>query len=219
MRGYIIYVTHLLSYTDYMSDVRGEDRFSCLYMVAASQMGHVTARQARTCGMASNLIAYHVSTGRLMRVHRGVYRLRDYPSSPREEVMAAWLAAGPHRAVISHESALDILGLGDLIPDRVHLMVPRSVRNLPRLHGIRFHTSSKPPQPKDVLTREGMRVTAPSRTVLDLAQAGIAPDHLESVVREGIAKGILLPDALVRDAGARSQRVLDVVRQAVQQGV
>jgi len=191
------------------------DRFECLFRIAASQMGHVTTRQANDCGVASNLIAYHVMTGRLIRTHRGIYRIRDYPSSPHEEVMAAWLAAGAHRAVVSHQSASEIYGLGDLIPDCIHLTVPRSVRNLPRIDGVCFHTSSVALRPQDILTRNGMRLTSPARTILDLTQAGVAPDHIASIVREGMAKGILSSDALIQDASDRSQRVLDVIREAV----
>ena len=84
----------------------------------------------------SNLIQYHVKTGKFIRIHRGVYRLRDYPSWPREEVMAAWLAVGKERAAVSHESALDLLDLSDVIPNRIHLTVPRFVRNLPKLPGV-----------------------------------------------------------------------------------
>jgi hypothetical protein len=35
-------------------------------------------------------------------VRRGLYQLRDYPSSPREQVMAAWLSADKEQAVVSH---------------------------------------------------------------------------------------------------------------------
>ena len=44
--------------------------------------------------------------------------------------MAAWLAVGKQNAVVSHESALDLLDLSDVSPDRVHLTVPRSRRGL-----------------------------------------------------------------------------------------
>jgi hypothetical protein len=31
-----------------------------------------------------------------MHIARGLYRLRDYPSTPREEVLAAWLGLSPN---------------------------------------------------------------------------------------------------------------------------
>jgi len=67
---------------------------ACLFGVASGQHGYFTARQAATCGFRTDLLTYHARRGRFIRVHHGVYRLRDYPSSPREEVVAAWLALG-----------------------------------------------------------------------------------------------------------------------------
>ena len=67
---------------------------SRLFEVASTQHGYFTAGQARTCGFGTDLLTYHARAGRFLRVYRGVYRLRDYPSSPHEQVVAAWLALG-----------------------------------------------------------------------------------------------------------------------------
>src|SRR5712691_1895997 len=96
-----------------------------LFEVSSGQAGYFTAVQARGCGFSSALLSHHVLGGKLRRVRRGLYRFVQYPSSPREEVVQAWLAANGE-AVVSHESALDLLGLSDVIPDRIHLTVPRS---------------------------------------------------------------------------------------------
>src|SRR5216683_4139022 len=103
---------------------------ACLFEVASSQHGFFTAAQARTCGFGTDLLTHHTRSGRFRRVHRGVYRLRDYPSSAHEDVVAAWLSAGRNRAVASHDSALELHELSDVIPDAVHLTVPRSQRYL-----------------------------------------------------------------------------------------
>src|SRR5690242_4300023 len=103
---------------------------ACLFATASEQHGYFTSAQARGCGFTRFLLARHAATGRFIRVRRGLYRLRDYPSSPREEVVAAWLAVGKDAAVVSHASALDLLGLSDVVPDLVHLTVPRSKRHL-----------------------------------------------------------------------------------------
>lgn len=77
-------------------------------------------------------------------MRRGPCRYREYPSSPREDVLAAWLAVGKTVAVVSHDSALDLLGLSDVIPDAVHLTVPRRRRHLPALPGVKIHTTVRP---------------------------------------------------------------------------
>src|SRR5512133_706176 len=92
-----------------------------LFEIASEQGGYFTARQARTCGYGFALLSHHSKSGRFIRVRRGLYRLREYPSSPREEVLAAWLAVGKDVAVVSHESALDLLDLSDVIPNVAHV--------------------------------------------------------------------------------------------------
>src|SRR5215210_7091441 len=106
-----------------------------LFEIAAEQHGFFTARQARACGFSGRLLAYHVARGRYARIRWGLYRLREYPSGPHDEVMAIWLAVGKELAVVSHDSALDLLGLSDVIPDAVHLAVPRARRKFRPLPG------------------------------------------------------------------------------------
>lgn len=94
----------------------GPDR-SRLFDLASGQAGYFTTKQAAESGYSRALLAYHAKAGTFVRVRRGLYRLREYPPSPREHVLAAWLAVGKGNAVVSHESALDILELSDVIPD------------------------------------------------------------------------------------------------------
>src|SRR5579859_4700277 len=100
----------------------------CLFQTAASQHGHFTAGLARECGIGTDPVSFHTRSGRFRRVYRGVYRLRDYPSSEHEDVVAAWLALGREQAVVSHESALDLFELSDMVPNAVHLTVARRQR-------------------------------------------------------------------------------------------
>jgi predicted transcriptional regulator of viral defense system len=153
--------------------------------------------------------------GRFIRVRWGLYRLREYPSSPREDVLAAWLALGKEVAVVSHDSALDLLNLSDVIPDAAHLTVPRSRRNLPKLPGVKIHTTSRPLQPGDLTYRAGMVVTSASRTILDAAEAGTAPDQIELAVVQAIRRGLALPDQLQREARTRSRRVAALIASAL----
>src|SRR5437016_1477620 len=115
-----------------------------LFQLASEQRGYFTTAQAREYGYSRSLLSHHAKTGRLLRAYQGVYRFRDYPSTPREEVVAAWLAVGKSAAVVSHDSALDLWGLSDLIPDAVHLSVPRSRRHFPSLPGVTIHTTTRP---------------------------------------------------------------------------
>jgi predicted transcriptional regulator of viral defense system len=189
--------------------------FSCLVATATAQHGYFTAAQARACGFRWNLLAYHARSGAFIRTQRGLYRLRDYPSSPREEVAAAWLAAGKEAAVISHESALDLLDLSDVIPDRVHLTVPRTRRYLPKPPGVTIHTTSRPLQPADITVRDGIRLTSATRTILDAAEAGTGPEQIEIAVKQAVERGLTTRTLLRQAAHERGRRVARLIEGAL----
>ena len=184
---------------------------TCLFAIAAGQRGYFTAAQARACGFMWDALTYHTQHGRFLRLRRGLYRLRDYPSSPREEVIAAWLAVGKDAAVVSHESALDLLGLSDVIPDAIHLTVPRAKRHLPNLPGVIIHTTTRPMQPADITVRDGVRLTAAARTILDAAETGTAPEQIEKAVIQAVERGLTTTQQLQRYASQRSRRVAGLV--------
>ncbi|SRR5258708_24591688 len=190
-----------------------EPNETCLTEAASGQAGYFTTAQARSCGYSWALLSHHAATGRFVRARRGLYRLRDYPSSPYEEVMAAWLAAGPG-AVVSHESALDLLGVGDTIPDHIHITVPRSRRGSRLPRGVAVHTSEEALTTQDTVVRSGMRVTGPVRTIIDVTRAGLGPDHVSKAIRQAIDRGIATQDELRMAANLQGGRVWRVVRDA-----
>lgn len=187
-----------------------------LFTVASEQAGYFTTAQAQNAGFSSPLIRHHVRTGRFIHVARGVYRLRDYPSTPREEVLAAWLRLAP-KAVVSHESALDILGLSDIIPDAIHLTVARTFRKLTPLFGVSVHTTVRPVRPNDIVTRDGLRLTSAARTIADVAESGLGPDQVERAVRSALDRGLSTPRQLRAAASNRGRRVQNLVERAVAQ--
>ncbi len=188
---------------------------SCLFAIAAGQHGYFTASQARACGFMWDALTYHTQRGRFLRIRRGLYRLRDYPSSPHEEVVAAWLAVGKEVAVVSHESALDLLGLSDVIPDAVHLTVPRAKRHLPALPGVIIHTTTRPLPLSDIAVRDGVRLTAAARTIVDAAEVGTAPEQIEKAVIQAVERGLTTMQQLVQHASQRNRRVARLITNAL----
>jgi predicted transcriptional regulator of viral defense system len=187
----------------------------CVFEVASGQAGYFTAGQAARCGFSRASLSYHARTGRFLRIRRGLYRIAEYPSSPREDLIAAWLAAGRNDAVVSHESALDLLGLSDVIPDRVHLTVPRSKRYRPAGQGVAIHTTTRPPAPGDVLTRDGVAVTSPARSIVDAAEAGTAPEQVVRATREAVERGLATRAQLLTAAQGRGGRVERLLQRAL----
>ncbi len=202
-----------------MNDVRRRARpdHGRLFEVASEQGGYFTAAQAGGCGVSQPLLTHHSRAGgRFIRVRHGLYRLREYPSSPREDVIAAWLTAGRDVAVVSHESALDILDLSDVVPDAVHLTVPRSRRYRRRTPGVAIHTTTRLTRPADVVVRDGMRVTSAERSIADAAEAGTAPDQIVTAATQALERGLTTESRLLAAARERGGRVERLIRRALQ---
>ncbi len=195
-----------------MDDTLGfEDRYHCLFDVASTQWGYFTTAQARECGYSWALLSHHTRTGRFQRAIRGIYRLRDYPSMPREEVVVAWLAAGANSAVVSHESALELLDLSDVVPAAVHVTVPREKRYLARSADTIIHTTTRPLTQRDTIVREGIRLTSAARTIVDAAEWGTAPEQIVMAVQQALDRRITTPERLEEAATGHSGRVRELI--------
>ena len=132
--------------------------------------------------------------------------------------MAAWLAAGRDSAVVSHESALDLFDLSDVVPDHVHLTVPRARRGLHPGWPISPHTTVHPVRPEDTVIREGIRLTAPLRTILDAAEMGTGPEQVVMAIEQAGRCGWLVGSNLRARAEERGTRVAELVEVALNGG-
>jgi predicted transcriptional regulator of viral defense system len=196
--------------------VRAERRSAHLFEVVSEQGGYFTAAQARANGYSKALLAHHAKSGRFIRVHQGLYRFREYPSSPREDVIAAWLATGKETALVSHESALDLLGLSDVVPEVVHITVPRARRYRTAPRGVVVHTTTRRLGRSDVAIREGIRLTGPVRSIMDAAQAGTAPEQITAAIGQALDRGLATRSKLLRAARARGGRLERLVRHVLE---
>jgi predicted transcriptional regulator of viral defense system len=187
-----------------MSDVDHD----ALYRAAEAQAGYFTAPQAVEAGMDRSTLHFHARPGgRYERVRRGLYRLRHFPTSPYEHVMAAWLPLRGAGAVVSHESALELLELSDVIPGAVHLTVPRSERGLRRRDGVRVHTAERPPGAKEIQTIAGLPVTRPERSIFDSLESAAQPEQIEMAIGQALERGLTTPSRLRRAADTHTPRV------------
>ena len=168
---------------------------------AYGQHGYFRVSQAREHGISSQLLSHYIRQGRFDRVRRGLYRLRGFPSSEHDEMRERWMAVGIDKAVLSHQSALALLGLSDVIPDAVHLLVPRRHRGLRRPPGTVIHTR---PDDEKVSTvwREGLPLTTPARTLVDVAN-DLQPEQAEMAVRQALGRGLVTIGVLKEEAARR----------------
>jgi len=182
-------------------DIRG------LEADAYQQGGYFTSEQARARSVSRQLLGHHVTQRRFERVRRGLYRIRGFPSSPHDDIREKWMAVGPGKATVSHESALALLDLSDNIPDRIHLLVRRSHRGLRRPDGVVIHTR---PDGENLPTvwRDGLPITTPARTLVDVAE-DIQPEQAAMAAQQALTRGLLTRRQLEQEAARQGKtRVL-----------
>lgn len=183
-----------------------------LYRIAEEQGGYFTSTQAAQAGFSRKLLWYHEKAGRFLRVAQGIYRLAQFPSSPFEDLFVAWLRCGP-KSAISHESALAVYNLSDVIPTEVHVTVPRSASR--RRRGIRQHTSQL--RPREIRKRDGLPVTSVSRTIADVARAGLGEDQVRRAIEEALSRGLTDRKALLTESECRGGRVAYLIKKYLRQ--
>jgi predicted transcriptional regulator of viral defense system len=195
------------------------DTKRALHAIADVQSGYFTARQALSVGYAYPEQTYHVTHGNWERVGRGVFRLREYPQTDREDLIVLSLMShdrsGQPRAIFSHETALALHDLSDVNPARIHLTVPPGFRRqLPP--GIVVHRGLVPPE--DWEERAGYRVTTPLRTLTDIAASPASLPYLEPAVHDALRRGLvrrrqLLGAELPDEEYARLITAMDAIEQ------
>ncbi|MDD5468348.1 MAG: type IV toxin-antitoxin system AbiEi family antitoxin domain-containing protein [Anaerolineales bacterium] len=183
--------------------------FNRLYEIAENQAGYFTAKQAHLAGFSRERLFYYVTTGRFSRVQRGIYRLVQFPGSPYEDLFVAWLKAGPD-AVISHESALYLYQLSDVLPSEIHVIMPRTGSR--RRQGIRLHTNRL--NPNEVTQREGLPVTSATRTIIDVAAGGITDEQIRKAIHEAIRRGLIAKEELLSLASRHGGRLLRIIEKS-----
>ncbi len=170
-------------------------------MFAGRQAGTVKWRQLRESGIGENAIKRRASNGHFHRMHRGVYLVGHAALAPGALEYAALLACGDS-ALISHWSAAYLWGMIEDAPGEIHVsVVGRRCR--PKA-GVRIHLLSELDH-RDVRRRLQLPLTAPARTVIDIA-ADAGYDVIESLVAEARVRKLVrdreLEQALER-AGRR----------------
>lgn len=162
--------------------------WNALYETASAQDGHFSTRQAADAGYSPQLLAKYLGNGRVTRVRRGVYRIVHFPAGEHEDLVTVWLWS-EREGVFSHETALALHQLSDVLPARVHLSLPEAWRRrrlrVPK--GVVLHHADVP---NDDRTWIGpVPVTSPRRTLADCVASNVSPETLEKATRDALRRG------------------------------
>ena len=169
-----------------------------LFNLAAQQGGYFTAAQAKGLGYSYQAQAYHVAAGNWYRIDRGLFRLAEWVPELHDDLIR-WTLWSRGRAVVSHETALAVHGIGEFESPRVHLTVPPGFSmqdDAVVLHGAELPDA-------DTVAQAGFRTTTVLRSLVDVAAAGADEDQLGRAIREAADAGRLT----LRQLRARAEGV------------
>ncbi len=166
-----------------------------LYETAGSQQGFFTTKQAIRAGIAEKTHSYHIKVGNWIREHRGIYRLAGFPTTDRPDLMLWYLWSQNRQEVpegtYSHDTALSLHELSDIMPSKLHMTVPKHFRRNSRIPEILvLHRANL--SDGDIQDMHGVRATRPLRTILDLLQTGHVDRNLiRQAVDEAMRRGLI----------------------------
>jgi len=164
-----------------------------------------TARQLTAAGLTTSAISKRVRSGRLHRIHQGIYAVGHSGLGEKGRWMAAVLACGAG-ATLSHGAAAVLWDLLRPLDGPIDVTVPTHNGRKRRL-GIRIHrcatlgapfrphSAEKRPVPL-VSVRDGIPVTTVARTLADLPST-LAPYLVRRAIRQ--AEFLKLPTGIETD--------------------
>jgi len=161
-----------------------------LFEFAVGQEGHFTTAQAAVAGYSPQLLLKYLKSGRVTRVLRGIYRIVHFPASEHEDLTTIWLWS-EQKGVLSHETALMLHDLSDVLPRKAHLTLPGSWRSrrlrVPKGVVVYHEDVAK----KERVQLGSIPVTTVRRTLLDCVSSHVSLEFIEAALRQARARGFI----------------------------
>ena len=188
----------------------GNDTPERLGELARRQGGVVTRPQALASGMSPDSVRWAVGTGAWPRLYPGVYTTFTGQATRTARLWAAVLYAGKG-AVLSHETAAELLGLADRRPALIHVTIPNGRTVIPP-DGIVIHRTRRA-IPKWRFAQGIPPHTMAEDTVIDLVNAAADFDGAVSWVTAAFSRRLTsewpLRQAIAARPRVRWRRQLD----------
>lgn len=161
-----------------------------LFRLALMQSGLFSARQADELGFSQRQLTRYVQSGKLERVQRALYRIPEVPPGQHDDLIAVWLWAR-NEGVISHETALYLHELSNVLPSKAHITVPMSWRRrtirIPA--DIVIHHDDLLPSDRGWIGP--LPTTTVRRTLSDCLRGSLSPELVEQAFAQAAARGLI----------------------------
>lgn len=163
-----------------------------LFKITDVQQGFFTYQQAIHAGYPSSHHHLKIKTGEWERTERGIYRLSHYPIAERQELII-WSLWSRNKSDIpegiwSHQTALDIHELSDVMPSKMHLSVPPTFKRKVFPNVLVFHYQNL--KAEEIEQRRGYRVTTPLKTIVDvMTESKLSEELITQAIKDAWQKG------------------------------
>ena len=164
-------------------------RYKQLAERAAENFGYLTGADAQELGVPMGTLNALSRRGQLERVAHGIYRVPLIPPSRLDQYMLATLWPDG-RGRITHESALELYGMSDVNPAKIHVTVPasyRTHRKIPSLYVL--HREDVTAADQDSF--EGIAVVSAAKAIRQAHQQHLRPSLLAQAIDDGVRNGWL----------------------------
>ncbi len=173
----------------------------------------VTRAQLLVAGLTAREIDRRVDAGRLMVLRRGTYAVGHTALGIRGHARAALLACGPG-AALSHRTAASWWGLA-AVDAIVDVTVGGAARR--STSGIRVHRTATL-DAVDLRRRDGVRLTAPARTIVDFAAAATEAEVDHAIAEAQVSRLLRIPELDAAVAARPRHRGAALVRRLLDAG-
>lgn len=171
--------------------------------IAEQRWGLFTTAQAEDVGVNRQQVSRMASTGAIIRVAQGVYRVAGAPELEHEWIYAAWLALGGAAGspaagtvppvVAAGVTATVIHGIGMFYPDGAEFIVP--TRRGTRLGSVRLRTRQL--SLEQVTWVDGMPTLTVEATIADMVGQWVDLSLVADTLRDAVIAGKVTKVALL----------------------
>ncbi len=192
--------------------MKAKPSYEKLYEIAEPQAGYFTTKQAERAEYSRKDLSALSKSGKFSRAAWGVYRITYFPASEYDDLFMAVLISGS-ASVLSHQSALSIYDLSDVLPAEIHITIPQTRSR--RRKGIKYHTGriSK----KEITAYKGLPVTTVERAITDVLRSGLEAHLIKQAIQQAMERGMLTRESLLEQASRTSKKAFQSIRSMVEE--
>jgi predicted transcriptional regulator of viral defense system len=164
--------------------------YDAIFELGVDSYGFVSQDQAREIGIPAQRLVVLEDRGLLERRRHGLYRVVALPVSPLDSYMEATLWPVGVQGVLSDETALELHGLSDVSPAKIHITVPRRHRTR-RSVPAQYVIHRRDLDPRDVTSHEGIPIVTTARAIRDAHAGHLGPALIRQAIDDGERLGKL----------------------------